>query len=74
MELDLPPEKEARVRQFADRTGKNAGQVIEEAVDRLLADEAAFIADVQVGRASSRRGDLLEHDEVVRRIENILSS
>jgi len=74
MEVDLPPEKEARVRQFAVRTGRDAGQVIEEAVDRLLADEAAFIAEVEVGRASRRRGDLLEHDEVVRRIEQMLGS
>jgi predicted transcriptional regulator len=73
VEVDLPPEKEDRVRQFAIRAGKDAGQVIEEAVDRLLADEAAVIADVEVGRASSRRGDLLEHDEVVRRIEQILN-
>ena len=74
MEVDLPPEKEARVRQFAVRTGKDAGQAIEEAVDRLLADEAAFIADVEVGRAASRRGDLVDHDEVVQRIEQILRS
>jgi uncharacterized protein (DUF433 family) len=36
LELHLPADKEARLRQFATRTGKDAEQVVEEAVDRML--------------------------------------
>ena len=72
MEVHLPAEKEVRLYQFAARAGKDAAQVVEEAVDRLLEYEAAFIVAVEEGRSSARRGDLLEHDDVVNRIEQML--
>jgi len=74
MEINLSPDKEARVRQFATRTGRDAAQVIEAAVDHMLEYEEGFLAAVEKGRASARRGDLLEHDEVVERIEQMLRS
>ncbi len=74
MEVHFSPDKETRLRQLATRTGKDAAQVVEEAVDRMLEYEAHFIEAVDEGRASARRGDLLEHDEVVERIEQIFRS
>ncbi len=71
MEVHLSPDKEARLQQFASRAGKKAEQVVEEAVDRMLEYEERFIAAVEEGRASARRGNLLEHDEVRERIERI---
>ena len=69
MEVNFSAEKEARLQQFATRRGKDAAQLIEEAVDRMLDYDTHFIEAVEVGRASARRGELLEHDEVVERIE-----
>ena len=74
MEVHLAPEKEARLHQLAVRAGKNTAQIVEDAVDRLLEYDAEFIAAVEVGRASAKRGDLLEHDEVVQRIERMFRS
>lgn len=71
MEVHLSPDKEARLQSLATRTGKDASQVLEEAVDRMLEYEERFIDAVEEGRASARRGDLLEHDEVVERIEQM---
>jgi predicted transcriptional regulator len=71
MEVHFSPEKEARLEQVATRVGKKPAQVIEEAVDRMLEYDERFIAAVGQGRASARRGDLLEHDEVVERIEQM---
>jgi predicted transcriptional regulator len=51
--------------------GKNPAQVIEEAVDRVLEHDERFIAAVEDGCASARRGSLLEHAQVVRRIEQM---
>jgi predicted transcriptional regulator len=65
MEVHLSPEKEARIREFATRTGKDTAQVVSEAVDRMLEYDARFIEAVEEGRAAARRGDLLEHDEVI---------
>ena len=60
MELHLAPEKEARLHQLAIWAGKDTAQIVEEAVDRLLEYDAGFIAAVEEGRASARRGELLE--------------
>lgn len=74
MEVRFSPDKEARLRDFATRTGKDAAQIVEEAVDRMLEYDACFIEAVKEGRAAARRGDLLEHDVVVERVEKLLSS
>jgi len=74
MEVHFSPDKEERLRQLATRTGKDAAQVVEEAVDRMLEYETHFIEAVEEGRASARGGDLLEHDEVVERIEQMFRS
>ena len=72
MEVHFSADKQARLQEFASRAGKNAEQVVAEAVDQMLEYDARFIAAVEQGRASSRKGDLIEHDEVVERIEQIL--
>ena len=74
MELHLPAEKEARIHQFASRTGRNTAQVVEEAIDRMLEYDARFTEAVEAGRDAARRGDLLEHDQVVERIEQMFRS
>ena len=63
--------RKARLQQFAARAGKEPSQLVEEAVDRMLEYDARFIKAVEVGRESARRGDLLDHDEVVESIERI---
>jgi predicted transcriptional regulator len=72
VDVHFSPEKEARLQQLAIRTGKDAAQMIEEAVDRMLEYDAQLIEAVEEGRAAARRGELREHDEVVERIEKIL--
>ena len=72
--MHLPADKEARLRHVATRTGKDAAQLVEEAVDRMLEYDARFIEAVEEGRASARRGELLEHDDVVERIERMFRS
>jgi predicted transcriptional regulator len=74
MEVQLSPEKEARLHLFASRTGRDAAQLVVEAVDRMLEYDARFIDAVEEGRAAARRGELLEHDEVVTRIEAMFQS
>ena len=73
MEVRLSAEKESALRELALRTGRSAEEVIEEAVDHLLDYQEHFLAAVKEGQSSARRGDLLEHDDVVARIARILS-
>jgi TATA-binding protein-associated factor Taf7 len=59
MEVHFSPMKEARIHQFATRTGKNTAQVVEKPVDRMLEYDGRFIEAVEEGHAAARRGDLL---------------
>jgi predicted transcriptional regulator len=74
MEVHFPPDKEAKLRDFASRSGKDAAQLVEEAVGRMLEYGDRFAEAVEEGRAAARRGELLEHEEVVARIGRILHS
>ena len=74
MEVHFSPDKQARLQQFATRIGKDTAQLVEEAVDRMLENDVRFLEAIEEGRAAARRGDLLEHDVVVERIEQIFRS
>ena len=56
---------------MATRIGKDAGQLAEEAIDRMLEYDLRFIEAVEEGLLSARRGELLEHADVVERIERM---
>jgi predicted transcriptional regulator len=72
MEIHLTPEKEELLRQVAARTGQDAAQVVQEAVDRLLDHDTWFIREVEKGQMQAAKGDLIEHDDAVARIEKRL--
>jgi predicted transcriptional regulator len=71
MEVHFTPEQQNRLHEVAARTGKDPKQLVQEGIDRMLEYDERFLAAVEKGRASARRGDLLEHDEVVERIERL---
>ena len=72
MEIHLTPEKEAKLNELAARSGKNTAEFLQEAVDRLLEYENWFIQQVEKGLTQATRGELIEHDELVARIEQRL--
>lgn len=72
MEIRLTPEKEAKLNQLAARSGKDTAELLQEAVDRLLDYDTWFIQEVEKGLAQAARGELIEHEEVVARIEKRL--
>jgi predicted transcriptional regulator len=74
MEVHLSPEKEARLEQLASNTGRQPVQVVEEAVDRLLEEDARFRAAVRKGFASLDRGEFIDEDEMAERVARMLHS
>lgn len=64
MDVSLTPDQEARLSQVANQTGKNAEQLVREAVDRWLEEDERFLAAVEAGKASADRGNLLADEEV----------
>ncbi len=61
------------LQQIANRTGRSMTELLEEAVDRFLEYNTWFIGEVEKGLAEANRGELIDHEEVVARIEALLS-
>ena len=74
MEVPLTPEQEAELKAIASREGRDADALAQEILGVYLKREAQFVAAVKRGIASAERGDFVEHDEVLARIERILHS
>jgi predicted transcriptional regulator len=74
MEVRLPQTHEAQLNELAVKTGRGTEELVQQAVARMLEYDTRFIEAVEEGRASARRGDLLEHDEVVERVEKMFRS
>jgi predicted transcriptional regulator len=67
MEVPLTKEQEKLLEEVAARSQKPKTALAVEAIEAYLDHERWFRQQVEQGRASARRGELLEHDEVVRR-------
>jgi len=74
MEVHLNPEVEARIERLAGATGTTAGELVGQLLERYLDHDEWFRLEVQKGIDQADRGELLEHDEVVARIERHISS
>ena len=74
MEIHLAPDTEAQLQHLATSQGKNAAQVVEETLARVLDRRAQFLEGVERGIAAADRGDLIDHAEVVNRIERLFQS
>jgi len=74
MEVYFNADTQAKLEQFAATTGKNAAQLVEETVTRLVERRAKFLEGVDEGIAAADRGDLIEHDDVVNRIDRLFRS
>jgi len=64
----------ARLGRLASATHRSEASVVAAAVERYVADEEAFIAAVEEGRAAAREGRFTDQATVVRRIERMLGS
>jgi len=74
MEVHFAPDTEAQLKRFAASKGKAAAQVVEETVARMLERQAQFIEGVSRGMAAADRGALVDHEDVVNRIDRLFHS
>jgi predicted transcriptional regulator len=71
MEVRLAEDQEARLNELAVKTGRGTDELVQTAIARMLEYYTRFIEAVEEGRAAALRGELLDHDEVVGRIEQM---
>lgn len=74
MEVHFSPDVETRLQQVASANGKDAEQLVKDTVARMLENQARFIAGVQRGIEQADRGELLEHKDVLNRIDRLFHS
>lgn len=72
MIIHSTPELQAKLDDLARRTGRDVETLAREALERYVDYEAWFLEQVEIGLAAAEAGQLLEHDEVVARIEHRL--
>ena len=74
MEVHFSPDIETRLQQVASANGKDAEQLVKDTVARMLEDQARFVAGVQRGIDQADRGEFLEHQDVLDRIDRLFHS
>ena len=74
MEVHFSPDVETRLQQVASANGKDVEQLVQETVNRMLENQARFIAGVQRGIEQADRGEFVEHQEVRNRIDRLFHS
>jgi len=74
MEVHFTPEQEAQLSQIASHAGTDTEHLVKDAALRLVEEDAKFRAAVRRGIEQADRGELIEHQEVVARMERLLQS
>ena len=71
MEVHFPPDVETRLQQVALANGKGAEQLVKDTVAHMLENRARFVAGVERGIAQADCGELIDHKDVVKRINRL---
>jgi predicted transcriptional regulator len=71
MEIHFKPELEDKLNQIAVQSGRKAGQIVEELVETYVDHDQWFRKEVEKGLAQLDRGEFLEHDEVMAKIDRM---
>ncbi len=72
MEIHLQPDKEAQLAQIAAQRGLNTDELAQQVLSHYLEDDTRFIEAVNLGLIAAQRGDFVEHEEVGRKLKQIL--
>jgi predicted transcriptional regulator len=73
MEIKLSPELQAKLDRIASQQGRDSESLVYEAVQRLADYDDWFIRQVEKGLAQVDRGEVVEHEEVAARMENLIA-
>jgi predicted transcriptional regulator len=71
MDVHIAPAQESKLAELSAKTGRKTDELVQEAVERLLAHNEWFARQVQAGLDEITRGELLEDEEVRRRIDQM---
>ncbi len=69
MDLQVPPDLEAKLTRLAAETGRTVDQVALDLLVSSVDHDEWFRREVEKGRLSAREGRLLNHEEVASRLD-----
>ncbi len=72
--MHFTPEQLQQLSQVAAHAGTDTEHLVKDAALRLVEEDAKFRAAVREGLGPADRGELIDHDEVVARIEQRFQS
>ena len=73
MEVNFPLDLETKLNRLAVEQGRKPETLVHEAVERLVGDDEWFVREVEKGLARVERGEVVEHEEIGKRMERLLS-
>jgi predicted transcriptional regulator len=69
MDVPLNPELQAKLRRLAEQRGRASTALIVEAVERMVNYDEWFLREVDKGLAAADRGELVDHADVRKMID-----
>jgi RHH-type transcriptional regulator, rel operon repressor / antitoxin RelB len=69
MEIPLTPDLHAKLARLAAQQGRDTEALIVEAVERMVSYDEWFLREVRKGIAAADRGELRDHEEVRKLID-----
>jgi predicted transcriptional regulator len=72
MQVNVPPELQAKLDRIAAQQGRAPESLVNEAIERLVGYDESFIRQVEQGLAQVERGEVLEHEKIVARFEDLV--
>ena len=72
MQVNIPPNLQAKLDRIAEKQGCAPESIVNEAIERLVEYDEWFIRQVERGLAQVERGELMDHEEVVSRMESFI--
>ncbi len=73
MEVKISAELEEKIDRIAAQQGRERDSLVREALERLVDYDAWFVREVEKGLAQVERGEVVAHEEVVARIEDLIA-
>jgi predicted transcriptional regulator len=73
MEVHFSPELQAKLDRVATQQGRDTESLVHEAVERLLDYDEWFAREIEKGLEQIDSGEVLDHDEVGKRLEKRLA-
>lgn len=73
MEVKISSELQDKLDRIAAQQGRERDSLVQEALERLVDYDEWFVREVEKGLAQVQSGEVMEHDEVAGRMENLIT-